>query len=613
VAQLNENGVQRRVEAAVPISPYPIAMPLYSYPTSAATLASPAGVNFEYFYEGLGSNGGTLANPQVMMRVTNNSGNTNPDQYDLSVVAWSDSANFNLARLDASTTINHGVSGIRNVDVEGNLLASVTTAAQSFFNLTSSQGGVRLPADSLAGVEVRDNVRSGAVTAKSIQGIAFGSLTAGNTTQTGAASNQVFASKLLTSGTTIVEAGTVNSQHQETFRVPVDNQAGEMVALFFDDSKSGQVDNNAVDFADEVGNVSTGNPRGTVTALMTVNGPVLTNTSFSSILSVALAGDGGSISTAQPILSQITSTGPLGDLNLMANHAFTANVTAPSIVGSITANGSITGTIQTTGVWTNMTTGQTSSISADFGHVNAAGGVIYSVTSVTTAPGAGISGKIISRGNLISQISGSGGISGLIAAQGDIGGIQRGSAGKFVRYGGIQSSGTLSGQVVALGNIFGDITVNGNLPGRIAANGRPSPLFAAQGILGNINVQGTIGTSSTSAAIVSRGEIGDSTLGTGVKMTGRGAIYGILAAEGPITIVNPGSLSSAYTFSNVPDSPTNPNAAAIDAIFENQNGQKITSFDGKRPYDLANLNSIITDLARLHVVKNSAGKYVLSE
>src|SRR5262249_31748366 len=152
--------------------------------------------------------------------------------------------------------------------------------------------------------------------------------------------------------------------------------------------------------------------------------------------------------------------------------------------------------------------------------------------------------------------------------------------------------------VVTLGNIFGDINIAGNMTGRIAANGRPFALLRSQGILGNINVGGTIGTTQVNGAIVSRGEIGDSTLGTAFAMTGRGAIYGILAAEGPITLVNPGSTSSAFIFSNVPDVAGNPNAAAIDAIFEDQTGQQITSFDAKTPLDLVNLELILTDLAR---------------
>src|SRR5262249_48157837 len=159
-----------------------------------------------------------------------------------------------------------------------------------------------------------------------------------------------------------------------------------------------------------------------------------------------------------------------------------------------------------------------------------------------------------------------GGISGVIAAQGDLGGIQRNSKGKWVRFGGVASNGKLSGQVVALGNILGDITVTGDFTGRIAANGRAVPQLPSRGILSNIAVSGNIASPTLNSAIVSRGEIGDSTLGTAVTMTGGGTIYGILAAEGPIKLVNPGNLSSAYIFDSIPDPPSNPNAAAIDAI-----------------------------------------------
>jgi hypothetical protein len=95
-------------------------------------------------------------------------------------------------------------------------------------------------------------------------------------------------------------------------------------------------------------------------------------------------------------------------------------------------------------------------------------------------------------------------------------------------------------------------------------------------------------------------------------MTNGGAIYGILAAEGPITLVNAGSLASAYIFNNVSDN-GNPNAVAIDAIFETLSGALITSFDDPGTLDLANLNQILTDLAKLHVVRNSSGQYVLSD
>jgi hypothetical protein len=642
VAQIQENGIQRRIEAAVPSVPYTLPvpvqptagyqLPLYTYPTSAtAAYVSPAKVNFQYFYEGLASNNGILTNPQLTVRVTNNSGITTPDQYDLSLVTWSDTAKFNLARLDAAANVNNGISGIRNVAVEGDLLPAVTSGAQSFFGLTSTQGGVRLPQDQLAGVEVRDNSQAGLVQAMSIQGLAFGSLTVssstGTTTQTGAASNQSYASQLLTSGTAIVQAGAVNSSHQETFRVPFDNGSTVAVAFFLDDNKNAVLDNSPVDFTDQDQFVTTGDPRGTVTALVAINGPALTGSNSSIIQTMALAGDGGSFATKLPIAAQVTSTGPLGDLNFQATQGITANVTAPSIFGNIAASGPIAGIIQTDGRWTNMTTGLTSMISADLGRTNTdTNGNVLSVTTIS-AQGGGLTGQIVSRGNLNSQITASGGISGVIAAQGDLGLIQYNSISKrLVRFGGIQSNGTISGQVLTLGNIFGDINMSGNLTGRIAANGRPLSLSlypsnlglpsTATGILGNITIGGSIGTSTVQGVIVSRAEIGDSTLGTALSLSKTGAVNGILAAEGPISFVKPVSSSSTFFIfdsnGGINASPGTLNAAAIDAIFEDQNGLPITTFD-VTPLDLANLNQILNNLARLHVVKNSSGQYALSD
>jgi hypothetical protein len=225
----------------------------------------------------------------------------------------------------------------------------------------------------------------------------------------------------------------------------------------------------------------------------------------------------------------------------------------------------------------------------------------------------GLSAAIISRGDLISRITADGGIAGVVAARGDLGVIKRNSRGQLVRFGGIQSNGPLDGQVVTLGNIFADINVTGDLTGRIAADGRPFPLLASQGILGNIDVGGSILASRVTGAVVSRGEIGDSTLGTALNLN-FGMIAGIIAAEGPIALVNFSRLPSAFIVPNVADVPGDPNAAAIDAIFEAPNGALITSFDdGATPLDLANLNRILADLARLHVVKNSSGQYALSD
>jgi hypothetical protein len=612
VAQIKENGIERRLEAAVPGVPYPQPIALFSDPASAATHVSPAGVNFQYLYEGLASNNGTLANPQLTLRVSNNTGNTSPDQFDVSLVTWSDRADFNLARLDAGSGINHGVSGIRNVDIEGNLLSTVTPAAEAFFSLPSAIGGIRLPQDRVASVAVRDHADAGAVTAASIRGLAFGSLTSGGTTLTGAAANSAYASQLLAPGTAIVQAGTVNPYDEDVFRVPFDDQRGQGVAFFMDDTRYASLDGAAVDFVDEGSETSTGDPRGTVTALLTVNGPVLTNTNSSFILAVDLAGDGGSLATAQPILSRITSTGPLGDLTVLSARGISANVTAPSIIGSIITSGPISGTIQTTGVRTDMTTDFSSPVPADFGRTIAAGpGNVFGVTTVTTAQGQPIVGKIVSRGNLISQINAGGGISGAVASQGDIGGMLDSAGGKVVRFGGVRANGDLSGDVVALGNIVGDINIAGNLTGRIAANGQASPYFGSGGILGDINVLGSAGTAKNCGVVISRGEIGDANLKTGLTVTG-GLTNGIFAAEGPITVLNQGNPSPAFILGDVSDVPSDPNAVAIDSVFESTSGQPIMLFDKRSPLDLANLSQIIGDLATLHVVKRPSGQYVLS-
>src|SRR5208283_1917317 len=89
VAQIEENSIQRRIEAAVPSAPFPTPLP----PPAPTPAVSPTGVTFQYFYEGLysptveGLNPSTnLVNPQLTARVTNATGNTGPDQFDFSLV-----------------------------------------------------------------------------------------------------------------------------------------------------------------------------------------------------------------------------------------------------------------------------------------------------------------------------------------------------------------------------------------------------------------------------------------------------------------------------------------------------------------------------------------------
>src|SRR6185437_15928172 len=123
-------------------------------------------VNFQYFYEG---NGTGLYNPQLTTRI-DNPVSTAVDQFDFNLMTYSDVWKFNLARVDST-----GISGVRNVVVEGDILGSVTAAAQAFEGLPNNAAGVRLPLDNLAGVEVRDFAPINSIQAKSIQAIAMGS------------------------------------------------------------------------------------------------------------------------------------------------------------------------------------------------------------------------------------------------------------------------------------------------------------------------------------------------------------------------------------------------------------------------------------------------------
>jgi hypothetical protein len=565
ILQINDNGIQRRVEAAVPANPYPLLAP----PPAPTPAVSPAGVVFQYFYES-----GSLADPQLTARITNTSGNSNPDQYDLSLVVYSDPAKFNLARLDSS-----GVTGLRNVAVEGDLLTGITAAAASFFGLTpDSPGGVQLPLDTLAGVAVRDHATAGTVRAAGIQGVAFGSLTEGSRTVQAAAAGANDAASLLAAGTTLVQAN-------DTFRVPFADAL--RVAFFLDTGTRGRFDSADVLFTDQVAN----DARGAVIALVTV----AATGSSSTIQRIDLRGDGGAVQTDQPIRQALTSTGPLGDLILGARDGIVADVTAPSLFGNIDAGGPIAGTIQTTGLEIDPITGEVTVVAADFGRVlTDASGRIIGTTTVQAS--AGLPGRLISRGDLISAVT-THQFSGLIAAQGDIGAIQRnpdGTAaldahGHLLRFGSIYSNGGVrGGQIVALGNIFADILAEGGLRGsQIVAEGRAVAGLdpARLGILGNVTIHGII---DGAAAVVSGGRIGDAAGGTVLSV---GNNKGIVAAKGAINFDHG---ARGAVFANA----TGVDAAAIDAIFTEDHLPLLFDLTS---LDLGGLALILRDLAALSV------------
>jgi hypothetical protein len=351
--------------------------------------------------------------------------------------------------------------------------------------------------------------------------------------------------------------------------------------------------------------------RGAVVALITVaqtfdQGGHLQN---SIIQTIALRGDGGSIqdhlpiggsntSPKVPIIPSITSTGPLGDL--IVQGPLTTNVTAPSIFGSIVANGgSISSTIQTTGLRTDPITGAISQVPADLGRIYVTttnqGPVV--TTSLVQSVGSGLSGRVISRGNIISQLTSGGSITGLVAAQGNLGAffayLSGPRAGQVVRVGGYLSSGSLVGQLLIEGNAIGDIFSSGGMQGgHIAVRGS---------ILGNLQINGTIDSQST---IVSGGSIGSTLYGT--KMNS-GNTYGIVAAVGPINAGTIGTTTGAryYKQNDTLD------AAVIDAVFS-QGVSPLSPadlFDQNALGDLLNLDQIILNLSDL-TVRN--GKLSLS-
>ena len=472
VLQVIENGVERRVDAASIANPYPLAALLHQ--TTVAAL--PGQVTFKSMYEGFAATnaaGVALANPQISMRVVQAAKTVGSQQYDLSFDTWNDAAKFNLARLDVVNTAGGPLaSGIRDVSVEGDLLSQITPTSQAFLGLTSNQGGIRLPSDSLAGVAIRDYAPQRMIQAGSVQSVAFGSFSQDNgTVLDGTLANNTNAAELITTTTGFNQAA-----NGTTFRVPFADKHN--VALFFVSlANTHAFDLQDVVFTDEhlLGGI-TSDPRNGVTALVTTNlalaGTAAGTTRRAQLTSVALNGDGGSFSTGQWVTGSITSTGALGDVTLSAAQGLTASLTAPSIFGSIKALGApISGTIQTTGVRFDPITGTQSTVGADIGQLTAGPAGTMTDSQILAGSG-GITGKILAGGNLISQVVSRGPISGLIAARGNIGATTTGPGGTTVRYGGISSQGLLSGQVIATGNILGDLAFQGGLAGgQVAAAG----------------------------------------------------------------------------------------------------------------------------------------------
>jgi hypothetical protein len=500
--------------------------------TRTMSVTSPNGgalpASYSFYYDGSGS-----GDPNVSLLI--NPGGAQGLNYNVSLLT--DTVNQAGSGFDLGGIYSVGQAHVQNIVVSGSLQpTAVSQAALAFFKLPkSTPGGVQLPQDTVA-VAAGGNLPAASIVAKAVPALAAGSF-AGVPAATATAANAL----------AILAKGTSLTQANGTFGVFI--SAPGAVAQFLVTTPGGPFDAKPMLFADQ----ANGNSPVTVTdTLVRPSGSTSTQVS-----TVVFQGQGGSLTTAQPVNSSITSNGWLGDLFLSAPQGLTANVTAPSILGNINVTGGgISGIIQTSG---------------DLGHVlTKSNGTITGVTSIQVS--GGFSGQIIAGGNLISTVGISGGMNGVIAAQGDIGAVQTSSQGKAVtvnnsltRYGGISVSGGFNGQLVALGNVFGDISIDGGLNGQIAVKGNNTEIMAyglssgRDGILGNVSINGGIRNTGT---IASAGMIGDKAGGTHLSINGNDK--GIIAAEGSINYS--GDITKlGNVFQNT--MPNDVNAMAIDYIF----------------------------------------------
>lgn len=314
-----------------------------------------------------------------------------------------------------------------------------------------------------------------------------------------------------------------------------------------------------------------------------------------------LQGDGGSMVTAGS-LQNLTSTGLLGDVVVNGPDGI-GNITAPSIFGNIRANrGAITGALSSTGIRIDPFTGDQTEVTANIGQLmtTSAGTVVGSTLIYSKRA---MTGSLICRGDLVSYVMVSGGFTGVIAVQGDIGAIRRTSAGDAVttssgaltRYSGIAIGGNVTGQIVALGNVFGDIRIGGSLTGRLAVGGRAVAGLSATriGVLSNVVIKSVF---ASSAAVASGGLIGDSVSKTVFSC---GKAQGLLAADGSVNLARSVRVAPANLFQNQEGGA---NGAVIDAIFTD--GLSPLTFDTGGT--LAGLSLVEADLASLHASTSGA-------
>ena len=545
VLQVIEGGIERQIQAT---------------PVGGGNL--PGTIHFAFVYDSE-----SAADPQLAIRITNTAPVARSFNLVLAVIN-SSTAKFNLSRVDSYLG---GKTGVSNIALQGDLLISLTIPElQLFTDLTTvSLGGVVLPADSITGVEVSGKLPIGFINVAGIEGLAFSVLTTALGVPVtllgtlGSAKNPQVLWNLLGSKAALNMA-------TDAFVIPF-NETGS-VKLYAHDKLSLDLQL-VMTLADQL------NDNAPITAYVQIN-PSLTKSTNPSISNLAFVGAGASVNSLVAV-ANLTSTGSLGNVTV-GGTAGLGNVTATSIFGSINVtSGGITGLIQTT--------------AGDLGAVIINGvGTITGVTSIF-AKGS-ITGQIISRGNLVSSISTSGAFSGVIAAQGDMGAIQRDgsgnavtTAGALTRFGGISIKGNDSGKIIALGNLFGNVTISGTMTGRIAVQGQAIAGLSVTrlGILGGIAVK----SFALGAAIVSGGQTGDVASKTTIAL---GSAKGFLAAVGGINLASTTKIAAANMFKNLA---AGANLSALNAIFTDASTPLTFDTGG----NLVGLGLIKVDLAGLGI------------
>jgi hypothetical protein len=242
--------------------------------------------------------------------------------------------------------------------------------------------------------------------------------------------------------------------------------------------------------------------------------------------------------------------------------------------------------------------------SADLGRAfvttNAAGQLIVSQTTISTDAngrppavyGSGLTGRVLSRGNLVSKVTANGGITGVVMAQGDLGVFSTLlSTTAPTRVGGVATdSSSTTGSIVALGRIVGDINLLGGLNG----SGR---VAAAGSILGNV----TINRMGVGTAVVSGGTIGDAALGTSISFTSN---QGIIAAVGAVRNRFNTPTAPGYFVENAGTAADPNDATVLRSLYLAPDGSKVVGLDAVVAGDLGGVLTVLSNLNRLKVVSN---------